>query len=299
MSAVGEAAGSTFRVVGGGSSSSSSSTATTTTTTTTSIAAELRAERSAWERLEQRVFASLRGGEGAGTGTGAVVQLRAVVQRSSGWREARAEVLTASSFAVAAEVSPYVDAHAEWVRRVAVREASAAALDEFKVDNEHTRRGEMMEHVAVEAYVAARRAREGKRVVVSETGLWLHPVHAWLGASPDGLLEDENGLVEVKCPARSVAASVPRDHMAQIQGQLEICDRDFCDYVSFHAATRSMRVWRVQRDRAYWSWLLPRLEAFWSCVESRVPPARRSALPPSFLEPPTVVPAPVELFPWR
>jgi hypothetical protein len=70
--------------------------------------------------------------------------------------------------------------------------------------------------------------------------------------------------------------------MAQVQGQMEICNKSFVDFVSWHA-TGGFVVLRVFRSRQYWDWLLPQLLAFVGCLDSgqESPPRRHAnARPP-------------------
>lgn len=72
---------------------------------------------------------------------------------------------------------------------------------------------------------------------VEETSLWLHDTLP-VGASPDGLVNDK-GTIEIKCPNTAThietlqSKKVPPQYYAQIQGQLWMTDRDWCDFVSF------------------------------------------------------------------
>lgn len=72
---------------------------------------------------------------------------------------------------------------------------------------------------------------------VEECGFFVHPdIEA--GASPDGLIGDD-GLLEIKCPNTSThietlrKRTVPSQYYWQIQGQLWMTDRQWCDFVSF------------------------------------------------------------------
>lgn len=73
---------------------------------------------------------------------------------------------------------------------------------------------------------------------VDRTGFWLHPTIKWVGVSPDGLVNDD-GLVEIKCPNSTthldwlLASRVPPEHMKQIQCQLWVTGREWCDFVSY------------------------------------------------------------------
>jgi len=240
------------------------------------------------QRLLDALLDGLRGSTRRDAGSGAGrVQLGALVQRSAEWRSARRGALTASAFGVAAGVSRYAAPRALWETMVGVVVVPRGE----DAENAHTRRGRTFEPRAVDEYLRFRRvralagggdSREPRWPRATETGLWLHALHPELGASPDRLLDGEDGLVEVKCPERAPASGVSREHMAQVQGQLEVCGRGFCDYVSFHAASGSLRVFRVPRSPAYAAWLMPRLLDFVRCLRERVPPAPLSeqAAPP-------------------
>lgn len=72
---------------------------------------------------------------------------------------------------------------------------------------------------------------------VEECGFFVHP-EIEAGASPDGLIGDD-GLLEIKCPNTSThietlrKRTVPSQYYWQIQGQLWMTDRQWCDFVSF------------------------------------------------------------------
>lgn len=106
----------------------------------------------------------------------------------------------------------------------------------------------------------ARQAYEAKTAaIVEEVGLILHPSIAWVGASPDGLIEDDGGM-EIKCPAQSavhvetITSGVPSEHRAQIQGAMWVTGRKWWDYASFDPRmpeNLQLYVERVQRDEGY------------------------------------------------
>lgn len=58
------------------------------------------------------------------------------------------------------------------------------------------------------------------------------------GCSPDGLV-GENGMVEFKCPKTTtqietvLSGKMPTGHAPQVQGQLWVSEREWCDFVSF------------------------------------------------------------------
>lgn len=85
----------------------------------------------------------------------------------------------------------------------------------------------------------ARQAYEvSHETLVDKTGFWMHPTIKWLGCSPDGLVGDD-GLVEIKCPNTTThidylwADEVPSEYYKQIQCQLWVTGRQWCDFVSY------------------------------------------------------------------
>lgn len=80
----------------------------------------------------------------------------------------------------------------------------------------------------------------------------------WVGASPDGLVGDK-GLLELKCPFTTthmqyiIDNRLPPEYRQQVQGQLWVSEREFCDFCSFDARlkTKNLFVERVYRDDKY------------------------------------------------
>ncbi|KAL1216414.1 hypothetical protein V5N11_026345 [Cardamine amara subsp. amara] len=135
--------------------------------------------------------------------------------------------------------------------------------------------GVQMESAAIERY---------KRIMGCEVGSMGFAMHSneqfqWLGASPDGIL-DSFGILEVKCPYNKGKTDtvlpwkkVPYYYMPQLQGQMEIMDRD---WVNLYCWTRNgSTVFRVVRDRSYWRILHDVLREFWW---ENVIPAREALL---------------------
>lgn len=87
---------------------------------------------------------------------------------------------------------------------------------------------------------------------VSEIGFVVHPDFEMVGCSPDGLIND-TGLVEIKCPQPRAHIEtlankkLPSKYRWQVQGQLWITGRTWCDFVSFHPAQGGITV-RVQAN---------------------------------------------------
>ena len=86
-----------------------------------------------------------------------------------------------------------------------------------------------------------------------------HPVLDYAGASPDGLVY-EDGMVEIKCPKSPEVHlqrwidGVPEEYKAQIQGQLWVTGRKWCDFISYDADTApefQLLIIRVLPDAEY------------------------------------------------
>ena len=66
---------------------------------------------------------------------------------------------------------------------------------------------------------------------VLEFGCIQHHTHDWLGASPDGISTD-GVMLEIKCPmSRQITGIPPAYYWVQVQGQLEVCELDRCDFL--------------------------------------------------------------------
>ena len=79
---------------------------------------------------------------------------------------------------------------------------------------------------------------------VEKTGFWKHPIYDWVGVSPDGLVGDD-GLIEIKCPNSTthldylIANQVPTEYYKQMQCQMWVTNRKWCDFVSYDPRIRS------------------------------------------------------------
>ena len=69
------------------------------------------------------------------------------------------------------------------------------------------------------------------KVEVLEFGCIRHPFLNFLGASPDGITHD-GIMLEIKCPiSRKITGIPPHHYWCQVQGQLEVCELDRCDFL--------------------------------------------------------------------
>lgn len=166
-------------------------------------------------------------------------------QNTPEWMEARRGIPTASCFAkILAKGEGKT--RRRYMLDLAGERLTGRLTEGFS--NEHTERGHAMEDDARQMY-AFQQDADPVRVgfVRNET------IRA--GASPDSLL-GERGLLEIKTKLPALQLDVlelnrlPPDHVAQVQGQLWVTGRDFCDFVSFWPGL-PLFVKRVERDEAY------------------------------------------------
>lgn len=86
------------------------------------------------------------------------------------------------------------------------------------------------------------------------------------GCSPDGLV-GEKGLLEIKCPTMAIhigyllADTLPVGYKQQIQGQLLVTGREWCDFLSYYPGIKPLIV-RVERDEKFLIALKVELQLF-------------------------------------
>jgi len=105
-----------------------------------------------------------------------------------------------------------------------------------------------------------------------------HPAIAWFGCSPDGLIGDD-GLIEIKCPNSAThweyfkAKKPPQKYVTQMQTQLCVTGRKWCDFVSFDPRMPSrsqLLIVRVDRDEAFIAEIEEKVKQFLNEVEVEV-----------------------------
>lgn len=171
------------------------------------------------------------------------VQIFDCAQNSPEWLEARRGIPTASRFAD-------VMAKGQGITRRKYLYTLAGEILTGEVQpafiTESMERGHSMEADAVSLYAF-------ERDVEPVTCGFMRRGRA--GCSPDRLL-GTNGLVEVKSKLPHLQLEVlerntlPPEHKAQVQGQLWVSGRDWCDFISYWPRL-PLFVVRVERDEPY------------------------------------------------
>lgn len=136
--------------------------------------------------------------------------------------------------------------------------------------NQHTERGHAMEGEARDLYAMVQGV-EPQQVGFLRRGR--------VGASPDSLVGND-GLLEIKTKLPHLQLDLldrdrlPPEHVAQVQGQLWVSGRAWCDFVSYWPGLPPF-IKRVPRDEEYIAALAQSVDAFLAELDSWV--ARFSA----------------------
>ena len=143
-------------------------------------------------------------------------------QRSPEWYEMRKEKLTASSIASAIGKCHFTSREELILSKIEDKPYESNPITEW---------GVKYEDIAILFY------EELYNVKVLDFGLIPHPTFKAFGASPDGICDNTGNdeyvarMVEIKCPPkRKFTKTCPPHYLMQVQGQLEVCDLDHCDF---------------------------------------------------------------------
>ena len=140
----------------------------------------------------------------------------------------------------------------------------------YDYQNDHMERGKAMEAEARDLYCFA------KDVEVERVGFIRHDFgHFSAGCSPDSLI-GKPGMLEIKTKLAHLQIEalldgrLPAEHTAQVQGQLWVAEREWCDFVSYWPKLRPLIV-RVHRDEAYIARLSKGVEIFCNEMNTLLP----------------------------
>ena len=152
-----------------------------------------------------------------------LMKLELPEQRSPEWFEMRSNILTASSFAAALGDCHFTSRNQLIYDKINPRPYESNPITEW---------GVKYEEIATLFYQLITNTN------VKEFGLIPHPVFPIFGASPDGICDVDSPqyyvgrMLEIKCPPiRKFTKEVPEHYWIQMQGQLETCDLEECDFL--------------------------------------------------------------------
>lgn len=152
-------------------------------------------------------------------------ELKLPAQRSKEWFEMRKNILTASSLA-----DSLGKGHFNTRESLLIDKTSNEPKPFFT--NDIIQWGVKYEPIATSFYERINQLK------IVEFGLVPHPTFKIFGASPDGICDTDSPqyyvgrMLEIKCPPiRNFTKEVPLHYWMQIQGQLETCDLEECDFL--------------------------------------------------------------------
>lgn len=170
-------------------------------------------------------------------------------QRTEEWRQDRAGKFTGSRFVDVlarskTDASKKLKAWHDCVWQVVVERMTGQPMEEINAFA--LQWGKDVEPYARQAYELE------TGLIVSEVGFIDHPVYAFAGCSPDGLIGADGGL-EMKCPKNSAIhlqrfiSGMEDEHIPQVQGCMWVTGRKWWDFVSYDP--RMPEKYRIFRHR--------------------------------------------------
>jgi len=146
-----------------------------------------------------------------------------IEQRTPIWYDTRKTLITASDIGQCLGVGKFGKPEDVIIKKCGYRQ------EHFNPTLAPLKWGTQYEPVVTEIY------KRRNQVEVFEFGLIPHPTISHVGASPDGISE-LGVMLEIKCPYRRVivdkiTGEIPEQYYYQIQGQLDVCNMEECDYV--------------------------------------------------------------------
>ena len=194
-------------------------------------------------------------------------------QRTQEWFDARLSKVTASRVA---DVIAKTKTGVSTSRQNYLTQIVTERLTGKKADNGYINQA-MQDGIDREE--AARSLYELKYGVVKEVGFIDHPTIAMSGASPDGIIADGDGVLEIKCPIETTHTNtlmtdkVPSKYIPQIQWQMAVTGARFAHFVSYNPNfpdNMVLFVKQVDRDDEYIKMLVDEIITFLKEVDNTI-----------------------------
>lgn len=189
-------------------------------------------------------------------------------QRSPEWYSARLGIPSASGFSQII-TSKGLPSQSKYKYLMQLAQEIVTGKQEDTFQSAAMRNGIAREHKARFLY------EQLVGVKVTETGFHIKQgLNYKCGASPDGLVEVD-GLVEIKCPQVNTHfdylfnTDMPAKYKPQVQGQLFVTGRQWCDFMSYYPGTKPFII-RVERDEVFIKKLEKELIKFYSELQFTV-----------------------------
>lgn len=159
-----------------------------------------------------------------------------IKQNSPEWLDVRKGKFTASTFKNLF-MTKTTQGYNDEIMKVVYERLTGESPENFVGD--YMNRGKELEPIAKEKYMMETFND------VEESGFF--ELNEWIGCSPDGLIGND-GLIEIKCPKYStminylLSGKLPSEYKYQVQGQLWVTKRLWCDFYAYHPKLKSIIV---------------------------------------------------------
>ena len=187
-----------------------------------------------------------------------LMQKTSTQSESAMWFEERRKRLTASNFGQVCKMLPTTNC---------ARIVKSLLYSTF--ENSATRYGKTNEPKAIKALEMQ------MSIKIDSCGLCIDSEFPFLGASPDGIVANSEGIVEIKCPLTSndkhpidylrngrhlliphkdeesiISINRKHDHFYQIQGQLHITQKEYCLFAVW--SPLGLIIEKIVKEDAFW-----------------------------------------------
>lgn len=183
-------------------------------------------------------------------------------QQTKEWHDLRKTKIGASDAAAIIGISPYKTARDVYFEKINEKE------DEEP--NVAMQRGLELEPIAREWF-------ENKRGMKAPAAVRIHPEYDFMMASLDGINEEKEFVLEIKCPYAegnhnlAKQGVIPEHYMCQIQHQLFVTGYKKAYYISYYKL-EGLIICVERNDHFIDNTLLPALKKFWDCLINRREP---------------------------
>lgn len=183
-----------------------------------------------------------------------------LLQGTEEWLKIRQNGIGASDAAIIMGMSPWKTRKDLWAEKVGLQTPTEASW--------FMQRGNELEPYARELYISETNIHVEPKVI-------FHPTISWIFASLDGIDEEGETIVEIKCPGKKDHAlakegKIPEKYYPQLQHQMVVCNLKEAHYFSFDGQSGVLLT--IKRDDLFIDRMMEEESRFWQCVENFITP---------------------------
>lgn len=178
-----------------------------------------------------------------------------IEQGKQEWLSLRKNYIGASDATIIMGVNPWRTSYMLWLDKMGLSETKQTEVMKRGLDLEPIARQKFIEEIGYDVFP-----------VVA-----LHDFRRFMMASFDGISENEEIAVEIKCPGRedhekAMDGVVPEKYMPQLQHQMEVAGLDSMFYFSF--TEKSYKILEIERNDIYIKDMIGKEKIFWECIQN-------------------------------